>query len=60
MKKTYSPPELELLCLASEERLADNGSIDFDVVLGGSGSQNGTTGTISEEGDVIVPIPGKK
>ena len=54
MKETYISPELELLCLASEERLANNGSIDFDVVLGGSGSQ---TGTDSEKGDVIVPIP---
>ena len=57
MKKEYIAPETELLCLTSEANLANNGNIDFDVVLGGSGSQNGTE---SEKGDVIVPIPGKK
>lgn len=56
MKELYFTPEAELLCLTAPERLANNGSIDFDVVLGGSGSQSGT---VSEEGDVIVPIPGK-
>lgn len=55
MKEKYISPELELLCLAPAEHLA-NGVIEFDIVLGASSTSGG--GTISEKGDVIVPVPG--
>ena len=53
MKEMYKSPELEVLCLASAERLANNESIDFDQLNGGTGGNGGS----STVGDVIIDIP---
>ena len=41
MKELYSSPELGLLCLTAQERLANDGEeIDFDTLLEGSNGGN--------------------
>jgi hypothetical protein len=37
MKELYIAPELELLCLAAEERLATDLGVDFDGLMANSG-----------------------
>ena len=39
MKKTYNAPELEIICLASNERLANNEQLDYDQLTGGLGGK---------------------
>ena len=50
MKEKYISPELELLCLAPVENLA-NDDVDFDGLLG---SQNGG---VSADPNVDIDIP---
>ena len=51
MKETYKSPELELLCLAPAERLANNSEIDFDTLTGGTGGGSFT------QGDTGIDLP---
>ena len=51
MKEIYKSPELELLCLAPAERLANNSEIDFDTLTGGTGGGSYT------QGDTEIDIP---
>ena len=51
MKELYIAPELELLCFAPAERVA-NGVVDFDNILGGGEG-------VKESGtDIDIPIIG--
>lgn len=52
MKELYVSPELELLCLTAEERLANN-QIDYDDLMGGV--NNGDAVTPSDN-DIDVPL----
>ena len=51
MKETYISPELELLCLAPAERIANNQEIDFDILTGGPGGGSYT------QGDTEIDLP---
>lgn len=51
MKETYKSPELELLCLAPAERLANSSEIDYDILAGGQG------GGSTPLGDTEIDIP---
>jgi hypothetical protein len=52
MKETYKSPELELLCLAPAERIANNENIDFDSIK--DPSFGGSSYTI---GDTEIDLP---
>ncbi len=52
MKKTYNAPELEIICLASNERLANNEQLDYDQLTGGLGGKGSST-----IGDIVIEIP---
>ena len=52
MKEMYKSPELELLCLASAERLANNEQLDYDQLTGGLGGKGSST-----IGDIVIDIP---
>lgn len=52
MKETYKSPELELLCLAPVERLANNSEIDWDDLAG-----TGSTGGSFTQGDTEIDLP---
>ena len=52
MKETYKSPELELLCLAPAERLANNSEIDFDHLAG-----NPSGGGSFTQGDTEIDLP---
>ena len=53
MKELYISPELELLCLTANERLAnDEESIDFDTML-----QDGKDSTAVKPSDSDIDVP---
>lgn len=49
MKELYTAPELELLCLAPQERLA--AELDFDSLLAGTG------GGVSADPEIDIDVP---
>lgn len=55
MKELYISPELELICLAAEERLANeaDAEFDFDTLLGEGKDGNAVT---PSDSDIDVPL----
>ena len=51
MKELYIAPELELLCLVAEEKLATNNELDFDDLLGTKGEG------VSVDPDLDIDVP---
>ena len=55
MKELYVSPELELICLTAEERLANDAeaSFDFDTLLGEGKNGNAVN---PSDSDIDVPL----
>ena len=54
MKELYTSPELKVTCFAPVERLAADGTINFEDLLAASGSQSPAG---KSDGDLTVTLP---